>query len=72
MFTMALGRRGPAKRKVPGKGLRIAAALGTLILISVAVNASIIFADARLRQGSAVTTECSIITGQAGGSACRI
>lgn len=47
MFTMAIGLRGPAnpKRPVATKPTRVAAAFGTLLLVSIAVNALIVVAD---------------------------
>jgi hypothetical protein len=52
MFTMANGLRGQANPKghVPTKTTRATALLGTLILVSIAVNALIIVADGSLRQ----------------------
>ena len=49
MFTMAIGPRGQAQRKgwEPTKAVRLAALLGALVLMSIAVNALTIFADRR-------------------------
>jgi hypothetical protein len=46
MFTMAVSRRGKTRRKA----VRLVALLGTLIVMSVAVNALTILADSHLRQ----------------------
>ena len=57
MFTTAIGLRGQARpeRHTAAKPLRLAALLGALILVSVAVNGLIIIADTNLRQRSPVT-----------------
>jgi hypothetical protein len=64
MFTMASGLRGQAQREgsVPAKSVRLAALLGTLVLMSIAVNALAIFADGNARQRSSATADCSAIT----------
>ena len=51
MFTMAigLGRQATTEGWMPTKALRLAALLGALILISLAVNALTIFAHGNLR-----------------------
>ena len=53
MFTMAIGLRGQAQREgwMPTKTVRLAALLGTLILMSIAVNALTIVADAIFGSG---------------------
>ena len=67
MFTMAIGPRGQAQRKgwEPTKAVRLAALLGALILMSIAVNALTIFADSTLRHPSSVAGD-SAITENAG------
>jgi hypothetical protein len=57
MFTTAIGLRGQAKpeRHIAAKPVRLAALLGALILVSVAVNALIIIADSNLRPRSPIT-----------------
>jgi hypothetical protein len=56
MFTTANGPRGQANLEghVPTKTMRAAALLGTLILVSIAVNALIIVADRSLRQPDSI------------------
>ncbi len=51
MFTIAFGRSEQAglEGRVSRKALRLAAVLGILILLSIAVNALTIFADGNLR-----------------------
>jgi hypothetical protein len=63
MFTMASGLRGQAQRErwVPTKSVRLAALLGTLVLMSIAVNALTIFADSNARQSSSTTADCSAV-----------
>lgn len=63
MFTMASGLRGQAQRErwVPTKSVRLAALLGTLVLMSIAVNALTIFADSNARQPSSTTADCSAV-----------
>ena len=55
MFTMAIGLKGQARHagRMPAKAMRLAALLGALILLSVAVNALTILADGNLRPRSA-------------------
>jgi hypothetical protein len=57
MFTTAIGLRGQAKpeRHAAAKPVRLAALLGALILVSVAVNTLIVIADANLRPRSPIT-----------------
>jgi hypothetical protein len=71
MFTMASGLRGQAQREgsVPTKSLRLAALLGTLVLMSIAVNALII-ADSNARQRSSATADCSAVREKADRLAC--
>jgi len=63
MFTMASGLRGQAQRERwgPTKSVRLAALLGTLVLMSIAVNALTIFADSNARQSSSTTADCSAV-----------
>jgi hypothetical protein len=63
MFTTAIGLRGQAKHeeRVPAKAMRLAAVLGTLILVGIAVNALIIVAAGTARPSSAVTVGCAAI-----------
>jgi hypothetical protein len=72
MFTMASGLRGQAQREgpVPTKSLRRAALLGTVVLMSIAVNALIIVADSNARQRSSATADCSAVTEKADRLAC--
>jgi hypothetical protein len=64
MFTMASGLRGQAQREgsVPTKSVRLAALLGLLVLMSIAVNALTIFADSNARRRSSATADCSALT----------
>jgi hypothetical protein len=57
MFTTAIGLRGQAKPRGRAftKAMRSAALLGALILVSVAVNASIVIADGNLRPRPPIT-----------------
>lgn len=63
MFTMAMRLRGQAKPEgwAPTKGVRLAALLGALILMSVTVNALVVFADSNTRPRSSAATGCSAI-----------
>jgi hypothetical protein len=64
MSMMAIGLRGQAQRNgsVSTKSVRLAALVGTLVLMSIAVNALTIFADSNARQPSSTTTEdCSAV-----------
>jgi hypothetical protein len=72
MFTMAMGLRGQAKQQewAPSKALRLAALLGTLILVSVAVNALIVVADSNARARSSAAGSCSAILEKADRLAC--
>jgi hypothetical protein len=72
MLTMAIGLRGQAQRKgsVPTKSVRLAALLGSLVLMSIAVNALIIFADSNARQSSSATADCSAVEEKADRLAC--
>jgi hypothetical protein len=57
MFTTVVAQRGqanPAERLVP-KPVRLAVLLGALLLVSAIVNASIIVADADLRERPSTT-----------------
>jgi hypothetical protein len=58
MPTMASG---PREGSVPTKSVRLAALLGTLVLISIAVNALTIFADSNARRRSSATEDCSAL-----------
>jgi hypothetical protein len=64
MFTMAIGLRGQANHRelIPTKAVRLAALLGALILISVAVNAAVILADRNARTRSSAAGACAAIT----------
>jgi hypothetical protein len=68
MFTMAMGLRGQAKHQeqLPVKAVRCAALLGMLILVSIAVNALTIYADAKLRQRSSGLHACAVVAESAG------
>ena len=57
MFTTAMGLRGQAnpEERVAAKSVRLAALLGTLILVSVAVNTLVVVADSNLRPHPATT-----------------
>jgi hypothetical protein len=70
---MAIGLRGQAKHAewVPSKALRLAALLGTLILISVAVNALIIVADRNTRARSPAAQTCSAVMEKGDRLACH-
>jgi hypothetical protein len=70
MFTMALGLRGQAKQEVPTKAMRLAALLGTLILVSVAVNALIVVAHSNARARPSAARSCSAIFEKADRLAC--
>jgi hypothetical protein len=72
MFAMALGPRGLAQRKewMPTKTVRFAALLGTLVLMSIAVNALTIFADSSVRQRSSTAVDCSAVTEKTDRLAC--
>jgi hypothetical protein len=72
MFTMAIGQRGQAQRKtsVPTKSVRLAALLGILVLMSIAVNALTIFADSNARRRSLATADCSAIAEETDRLAC--
>ena len=68
MFTMAMGLRGQAKHeaRVPSKAVRLAVLLGTLILMSVAVNGLIVLADSNGRaRPSSAAGACSAIAEKA-------
>jgi hypothetical protein len=64
MFTMAIGPRGQAQRKgwEPTKAVRLAALLGALVLMSIAVNALTMFADSKSRHGPSAAADCSAVT----------
>jgi hypothetical protein len=64
MFTMAIGLRGQAKSEkwMPTKALRLAALLGALVLVSIAVEALTVLAHSNLRQQSSSTGDCSLIS----------
>jgi len=72
MFTMASGLRGQAQREgsVPAKSVRLTALLGTLVLMSIAVNALTIFADSNARQHPSATADCSALTEKTDRLAC--
>jgi hypothetical protein len=72
MFTMAIGLRGQARHmeRVPAKAVRLAALLGTLILVSVAVNALIVVADSIARTRPLAAASCSASMQMADRSAC--
>ena len=63
MFTMAIGLRGQAQREgwMPTKTMRLAALLGTLVLMSIAVNALTVVADSTVRQRSSAAADCSAV-----------
>jgi hypothetical protein len=64
MFTMATGGlRGQAKHREwsPTKAVRLAALLGTLVLVSIAVNGLIILADGSKRARSLAAGACAPI-----------
>jgi hypothetical protein len=63
MFTMALGlgRQATTEGWMPTKALRLAALLGALILVSLAINALTISADgSRRAQSSLYNGDCSL------------
>lgn len=64
MFTMAIGLRGQAQREgwMPTKTMRLAALLGTLVLMSITVNALMVVADSTVRRRSSASEDCSAIT----------
>jgi hypothetical protein len=72
MFTMAIGLRGQAKHEewVSAKVVRLTALLGTLILVSIAVNALAIFADSKVRPRHSGSQACTAIAGNAERLAC--
>jgi hypothetical protein len=72
MFTTAIGLRGQAQREgwMPTKTMRLAALLGTLVLMSIAVNALTIFADSNVRQRSSAAADCSVVTEKTDRLAC--
>jgi cytochrome b subunit of formate dehydrogenase len=72
MCIMSIGREEKAHRQRAGKGLKMAAVLGTLVLISVAVNGLIIVADAKFRQRSAIAVDCSVMAEQVAAPACHV
>ena len=63
MFTIHHGLGGHAAHLEwqPTKAMRLAALLGTLIVVSIAVNALTIHADSNLRQRSSAVGDCSAI-----------
>ena len=63
MFTTAIGLRGQAnnERWVATKPVAACRMLGTLILVGVAVNATIVIADSNLRQPAFDRRACSVI-----------
>ena len=71
MFTMAIGLRGQANHEewLPAKAVRLAALLGALILISLSVNALVIFAGSNARPRPSAQA-CLAITGNADRLAC--
>ena len=72
MFTMATGLRGQAQRQgwMPTKTTRLAALVGTLVLMSVAVNAFVHFADSTVRRHLSAPEDCSAIAERTGRLAC--
>jgi hypothetical protein len=72
MFTTHHGSSGHAARseRRPTKVLRLAALLGTLFVVSIAVNALIILADSNIRQPSSTAADCSVITEKGDRLAC--
>jgi hypothetical protein len=73
MCTIAIGQRGLASPRgwVSKKAVRLAALLGTLVVISVTLNALIIAADSDFRRQSPAGGNCAVITKEAGWPACR-
>jgi hypothetical protein len=69
---MATGLRGQANHEewVGAKAVRAAALLITLILISIAVNALVVFPDSSVRQRSTGSQACPVVTGEADRLAC--
>jgi hypothetical protein len=63
MLKLAIGLKGQAKPEGwgPTKAVRLTALLGTLILLSIALNAMTIAADSKLRQRASVTGICPVI-----------
>ena len=72
MFTIHPGLGGHAAHLEwqPTKPARLAALLGTLIVVSIAVNASTIFADSNHRQRSSAAGDCSVVTEKVDRLAC--
>jgi hypothetical protein len=74
MFTMALdrGRQSGKQARMPMKALRLAALLGALVLIGLAVNALTIYAHGSLRvQSSLHDGDCSLPAYKATRPACH-
>jgi hypothetical protein len=72
MFTMAAGLTGQAKQGAwrATKMLRVAALVGTLILVSIAVNVLVVMADRNARARPSATGSCSAIMQSAERLAC--
>jgi hypothetical protein len=73
MFTMATGGlRGQAQHeeRVPTKAVRLVALLGTLLLVTLAVNALIVLADGRTRAKTLAAGACAPITEKVDRLAC--
>ena len=72
MFTIHHGLGGHAAHLEwqPTKAIRLAALLGTLIVTSIAVNATIILADSNHRQRSSAAGDCSAIAEKVDRLAC--
>ena len=71
MFTIQHGLSGHAAHGEwqPTKAMRLAALLGTLVVVSIAVNALTILADSGLRRAS-TAADCSAIAEEAERLAC--
>lgn len=63
MFTIQHSLSGHAAHgaRQPTKAMRLAALLGTLVVVGVAVNALTILAESSLRQGTSTAPSCSAI-----------
>lgn len=63
MFTIHNGLGGHAAHGEwqPTRAMQLAALLGTLVVVSIAVNALTILADSNLRQGTSTAPSCSAI-----------
>jgi hypothetical protein len=72
MFTVATGpeRKRLTPKWMPTKDVRLAALLGALVLLSIAVNTFAIVADSKLRHPSRPERDCSATSAEAERSLC--